>query len=103
MEVRHECRIENHERCTKQSAPIAVKNVKSRSNLTLAGLFTVATVGRREGNQEEGPDTRFHRLNHLITKLSVRALCAHVCLVFCNTLKAKFAFKELGTWLPSVL
>ncbi len=78
MEVRYECRIENHERCTKQSAPIAVKNVKFRSNLTLAGLFTVATVGQREDNQEEGLDTRFHRLNHRIAKLPMPALCARV-------------------------
>ena len=53
MEVRHECRIENHERCTKQSAPIAVKNVKSRSNLTEEDPYTVENVMRREDPQEE--------------------------------------------------
>jgi len=58
--VRFACRIENPERCIKQSAPIAAKNVKFRSNPILTGQFTVEIVGQREDNRED-PDIRVHR------------------------------------------
>jgi len=60
--VQFACRIENPERCIKQSAPIVAKNVKFHSNLILAGQFTVETVGQKEGNREDlDLDIRFHR------------------------------------------
>jgi len=57
--VQFACRIENPERCIKQSAPIAVKNVKFRSNRILAGQFTAEIVGQREGDRED-LDIRFY-------------------------------------------
>ena len=48
------------ERCTKQSAPIAVKNAKFHSNPILADQFTVEIVGQREDDRED-LDIRFHR------------------------------------------
>ena len=54
------CRIENPERCIKQSAPIVVKNVKSRLNPILADQFIVEIVGQKEGDRED-LDIRFHR------------------------------------------
>ncbi len=57
-EVQFACRIENLERCIKQSVPIAVKNAKFHSNLILTDQFTVEIVGQREGDQED-PDTKF--------------------------------------------
>jgi len=60
--VQFACRIENPERCIKQSAPIAAKNAKFHSNPILAGQFTVETVGQKEGNREDlDLDIRFHR------------------------------------------
>jgi len=50
------CCMENPERCIKQSALIAVKNVKFRSDLILTGWFIVGTVGQRE----EDLDISFH-------------------------------------------
>jgi hypothetical protein len=41
------------ERCTKQSAPIAVRNVPFRSNLILADRSTVETAGQSEEGREE--------------------------------------------------
>jgi len=43
------CRIENPGNCIKQSALIAVNNVKFRSNPILTGQFTVDIVGQKEG------------------------------------------------------
>ena len=54
------CRIENPERCIKQSAPTVVKNVKFHSNPILADQFTVEIVGQREDDRED-LDIRFHR------------------------------------------
>ena len=48
------------ERCTRQSALIAVKNVKFHSNPILADQFTVEIVGQREGDLED-LDIRLHR------------------------------------------
>ena len=53
------CRIENAERCIKQSVPIADKNAKFHSNPILAGQFTVEIVGPREDSRED-LDIRFH-------------------------------------------
>jgi len=58
--VQFACRIENPERCIKQSAPIVVKNVKFRLNPMLADQFTVEIVGQREDARED-LDIRFHR------------------------------------------
>jgi hypothetical protein len=58
--VQFACRIENPERCIKQSAPIAAKNAKFHSNPILAGQFIVEIVGQREGDRED-LDIRFHR------------------------------------------
>jgi len=46
--------MEELERCTKQSAPIAAKSVKYHSNLTKVGQFTAENVGQKEDHQEEG-------------------------------------------------
>lgn len=46
--------MENRERCTKQSALIAVKDVKFRSDQLPTGQSTVEIVGQRE----EDLDTR---------------------------------------------
>jgi hypothetical protein len=51
-------REEKTEKCTRQYALIAVRNVKFHSNPTLAGQFTVEIVGQREDHQE-GADTKF--------------------------------------------
>jgi translation initiation factor 1A len=44
--------MKNLERCMKQSAQIAVKNVKFHSNLTQADLFTVENAGRNEDHDK---------------------------------------------------
>ena len=51
--------IEDHERCTKQPALTAVKNVKCRSSQTRADQFTVENVGPREDPRED-LDTKHH-------------------------------------------
>jgi len=58
--VQFACRIENPERCIKQSVPIAVKNAKFHSNPILADQFTVEIAGQREDDQED-LDIRLHR------------------------------------------
>jgi len=45
--------MENAERCTRQSALIAAKNVKYHSNLIQTDLSTAETAGQREGPEEE--------------------------------------------------
>ncbi len=63
------CRIENPERCIKQSAPIAVKNVKFRSNRILAGQFTAEIVGQREDDRED-LDIRFYLIAKRLLQFS---------------------------------
>ena len=53
MEVLIDCHIENPERCIKQSAPNAVRNVKFPSNLTEADRYTVENVILNEEIQED--------------------------------------------------
>jgi len=53
-EVQFACRIERAEKCIKQSAPIAAKNVKFRSNPILPDQFTAEIVGQREDSREDG-------------------------------------------------
>jgi len=45
--------IESPERCTKQFAPIAVRNAKSHSNLTQVVQFTAVTAGPRDAEATE--------------------------------------------------
>ena len=52
-EVQIDCPIENAERCTRQSALIAAKNVRYHSNLIQTDLSTAETAGQREGPEEE--------------------------------------------------
>jgi len=51
--VQFACRIENPERCIKQSVPIAVKNVKFRSNLMEADPYTAENAILNEGPRED--------------------------------------------------
>jgi hypothetical protein len=53
QEVQIDCPIENAERCTRQSALIAAKNVKYHSNLIQTDRSTAKTAGQREGPEEE--------------------------------------------------
>ena len=48
-----DCHIENPERCIKQSAPNAVRNVKFRLSLTEADQYTVENVFLNEEIQED--------------------------------------------------
>jgi len=52
-----QCRIENPERCIRQSAPIVAKNVKFRSNLMEADPYTAENVIPNE----EQEDIKFTR------------------------------------------
>jgi len=45
--------MEDPEKCTMQSAPIANKNVKSLSNQTQANQYIAENVGQKEDHQEE--------------------------------------------------
>ena len=54
-------REEKTEKCTRQYALIAVRNVKFHSSPTLTGQFTVEIVGQREDHQE-GADTKYGNL-----------------------------------------
>jgi hypothetical protein len=76
--VQFACRIENLERCTKQSAPIAVKNVKFHSSQILADPFTVEIVGRREDNRED-LDIRLHPAARLFASIFSKILFYFLC------------------------
>jgi len=52
--------IEDHEKCTKQPALTAVKNVKCRSSLIQPDQFTVENVGPREDPREEADTKHNH-------------------------------------------
>jgi len=53
MEVQRNCPIEKTEKCTKLSALIVVRNVKSPSNQIQADQYTAANVGKKDDHQED--------------------------------------------------
>jgi hypothetical protein len=60
--VQFRCRIEeeNRERCTRQSVPIAAKNVKSHSNPTEADPFIAESAIQKEDRQDEDIRLNLH-------------------------------------------